>query len=48
MLFSQAEPSDQIKKRGIMRTISVKLFDFGPVVQEILFEDISYLEPPNP
>ena len=27
-----------------MRTISVKLFDFGPVVQEISFEDISYLE----
>ena len=27
-----------------MRTISVKLFGFGPVVQEISFEDISYLE----
>ena len=27
-----------------MRTSSVKLFDFGPVVQEISFEDIPYQE----
>ena len=27
-----------------MGTISVKIFGFGPVVQEISFEDISYLE----
>ena len=30
---------------GIMRNNSVKLFEFGPVVQEeMLFKDISYLE----
>ena len=27
-----------------MRNISVKLFEFGPVVHEMLFKDISYLE----
>ena len=27
-----------------MRNSSVTLFEFGPVVQEMLFKDISYLE----
>ena len=27
-----------------MRNISVKLFDFGPMVQETLFKGISYLQ----
>ena len=27
-----------------MRNISVNHFEFGPVVQEMLFKDISYLE----
>ena len=38
MLFKDSEES-------IMRNNSVKLFEFGPVVQEEMsFKDISYLE----
>ena len=29
---------------GIMRNNSVKLYEFGQVVQKMLFKDISYLE----
>ena len=43
MLFGQAEPSDQFG-RGQHEDHFVNYFDFGPVVQEISFEDISYLE----
>ena len=29
---------------GIIRTISAKFFDFGPVIQEEMFKDICYLQ----
>ena len=33
-----------VLEQGIMRKIYVKLFKFGPVVQEMSFKNISYLE----
>ena len=41
MLFSQAEPSDQQHEDHFCE---INYYDFGPVVQEISFEDILYLE----
>ena len=44
MLFSLAEPSDQFLVEGNIGPFLLNYFNFGPVVQEISFEDISYLE----
>ena len=43
--FVQRSKTIKIYAEGIMRNNSVKLFEFGPVVQkEMRFNDISYLE----
>ena len=43
-LLSRVEPFCAILVEGIMRNISVKLFEFGPAVQEMLNKYISYLQ----
>ena len=44
LLYSAAEPFVQFWQRISWRTILWNNFEFGPVVQEMSFKDISYLE----
>ena len=44
MLFSQAEPFDQFNNRATLGPFLCNNFEFEPVVQEITYEDSSYLK----